>query len=440
MAEHVIKKDQTATVKIEESNSEWVLAKNVILSGSPAFGNDTYDNVTLSVSGEIATSGNGIYFSTAMPGASTDGASVTLTQSGRINAEFFGILISGDDAAIKNSGQIKTQTAEAIYLDGDNVSVVNKGLLRAADAPAIGLTGTEVFSIRNTGRIVAGADDVAISGQDVADGRIVNLKSGVIDGAISFDDFNAVNGSVEITNKGKIAEGAGANNAGISFEDGNDRLVNRGLIGGDVNFGGGDDYGDFRKGDLGGAFVLGGDGDDVFVISDTSTKIFEFGNGGSDTIKTTVSYALGNLTWDDIEILQAIGKKNISLAGNDEGNVLKGNAGNNAMSGGAGNDILAGFGGKDTLSGDMGADHFYFYEKGGIDTITDFTPGEDVIHIVQVSGIDDFGDLQSRMSSVDFDGDKDVDTVIDLGDGSRIRLTDVAKSDLDMSDFSIFPA
>ena len=439
MAEHVIKKDQTATVKIEESNSEWVLAKNVILSGSPAFGNDTYDNVTLSISGETVTSGNGIYFGSAVPGASTDGATVTLAQSGRINAEFFGIFISGDDATIQNNGQIKAQTAEAIYLDGDNVSVVNNGLLRAADAPAIGLTGTEVFSIRNTGRIVAGADDFAISGQDVAEGRIVNLKSGVIDGAISFDDFNAVDGSVEIINKGKIAEGAGANNTGVSFEGGNDRLINRGLIGGDVNFGNGDDYGDFRRGDLGGAYILGGDGDDVFVISDTATKIFEFGNGGSDTIKTTVSYALGNLAWDDIEILQAIGKKNINLAGNDDGNVLKGNAGNNAMSGGAGNDILAGFGGKDTLSGDMGSDHFYFYKKGGVDTITDFALDEDVIHIVQVPGIDDFDDLQSRMSSVDFDGDNDFDTVIDLGGGSRIKLTDIAKDDLEMSDFSIFP-
>jgi hypothetical protein len=42
------------------------------------------------------------------------------------------------------------------------------------------------------------------------------------------------------------------------------------------------------------------------------------------------------------------------------------------------------------------------------------------------------------MSSVDFDKDGDLDTVINLGDGDRIRLTDIAKDDLQMSDFNIF--
>lgn len=427
MEKNVIKKDQTATVIIDESGSEWVLAKGVALAGAPAFRNGDYDNVTLSISGEISTSGNGIFLGSAIPGESPDEATVIVNQSGRINAEYIGIFSSGDDATIKNNGQVKGSW-NAIFADGDNVSVVNTGLLRSADLSAIDLSGSDVFSIRNTGRIETVAGDFAISGQNVENGRIVNMKSGVVDGAISFKDA----GNVEIINKGKIAEDVGADNNGISFEAGNDRLINRGLIGGKVNFGGGDDFADFRHGDVSGAFVIGGSGDDTFIISDLSLKIFELQNAGTDTIKTTVSYTLGNMIVDHIEKLAAIGTKDIDLTGNDKANDLTGNAGDNVLLGGGGDDVLTGNRGNDILSGGDGADDFYFYRKTGNDTIVGLDVDEDVIHLGNIPGIGTLEDLESHFTTA-----KDGDVIIDLGTHGSIRLDGVVATDIDDIEFQI---
>lgn len=432
MATHVIKKDQTATVEIKESYSKWVLEEGVTLSGAPAFGTKAYDHVELAVNGKILTSGNGIFLGSSLPGQDSDDMAVTVSKSGRIGAEYFGIAVVGDDSTIENDGRITTQSANAIYLEGDNVSLVNTGLLRSAGVPAVDLSGTAVFSIQNSGRIETIANDNAITGHDVSDGSIVNLKSGVIAGAIDFSDASGGDGSVEIINKGKIAEGVGANNPGISFDDANDRLVNRGLIGGDVNFGDGDDFGDFRNGTMNGAFILGGDGDDTFIISDTSSKIFEFLNAGNDTIKTTVSYALGNTIFDRIEALTAIGKKDVDLTGNDQANDLTGNAGDNMLSGGAGDDSLVGNRGDDALSGNDGADDFYFFRKTGDDTITDLDVDHDTIHFGNVPGFGSIDDVKSHITFA-----KNGDAVIDLGAHGSITLSGIGESDIDKVEFQI---
>jgi Ca2+-binding RTX toxin-like protein len=432
MATHVIKKDQTATVEIEESQSKWVLAEDTTLSGSPGIGTEAYDHIDLVVNGKILSSGNGMFLGSSLQGKYSDGMSVTVAKSGQVGAEFFGIAIVGDDATIENNGQVKAQSWNAIYVEGDNVSVVNNGLVRSAGLSAIDLAGSDVFSIRNTGRIETVAGDSAITGQNVDEGHIVNAKSGVIDGAISFTDFNNVDGRIEIVNKGKIAEGVGANSTGINFQGGDDRLVNRGLIGGDVNFGDGNDVGDFRHGSMDGAFILGGGGDDTFIISALSSKIFEFLNAGTDTIKTTVSYTLGNTIFDSIEKLVAIGKKDIDLTGNNLANDLTGNACDNNLAGGEGNDMLTGNRGNDTLSGGDGSDDFYFFRKTGDDTITDLDVDHDVIHFGNIPGFGGIADVKSHISFA-----KNGHAVIDLGAHGTITLSGIGESDIDKIEFQI---
>lgn len=436
MAKHVIKDDKATTFYTLGPNSEWVLAKGVTLSGTPALHNIDHDLVTLTIAGKITSTAQGIFSGSADAGPGTDGVTINVEKSGRIETDKFAVTVMGNGTKIDNAGTISSTSAQGIALSGADIQIINSGDITSDAMAGVQIQGATEFSIRNTGLIGTGAVS-AVYVASVDYGVIVNGKTGVVDGAMKFE---TVYEEMKLVNKGSIAEGTGALYPAVSFAASDDILINRGLIDGYVEMGDGDDFADLRKGDLGGAHILGGDGDDTFVVSDAATKIFEFGNGGSDTLKTTVDYTLGNLSWDDIEILEAIGKKNISLTGNDEANVLRGNLGNNMMSGGGSNDILAGFGGKDMLTGGMGADHFYFYKKGGIDTLTDFVAGEDVIHIISIAAIDSFEDLEKRMSSVDFDGDKDTDTVIDLGGGARIRLTDVAVDDLAMSDFSIFPA
>ena len=59
-----------------------------------------------------------------------------------------------------------------------------------------------------------------------------------------------------------------------------------------------------------------------------------------------------------------------------------GNNGDDTMIGGGGNDQLFGWGGSDELTGGAGADQFWFQQPSdGVDTITDFVSGEDLIVI-----------------------------------------------------------
>jgi Ca2+-binding RTX toxin-like protein len=74
------------------------------------------------------------------------------------------------------------------------------------------------------------------------------------------------------------------------------------------------------------------------------------------------------------------------IIGNDLDNRLVGGAGNDILTGGAGNDALVGGAGNDILTGGAGNDVFSFAGEAaftvvsqGLDTIQDFTPGNDQI-------------------------------------------------------------
>jgi len=67
------------------------------------------------------------------------------------------------------------------------------------------------------------------------------------------------------------------------------------------------------------------------------------------------------------------------IVGGDNTDFLYGNGGDDALDGKGGSDILDGGAGDDTLTGGKGFDSFQFGENSGNDTITDFTPGQDII-------------------------------------------------------------
>ncbi len=72
------------------------------------------------------------------------------------------------------------------------------------------------------------------------------------------------------------------------------------------------------------------------------------------------------------------------IFGFDGKDILYGGSGNDQIKGGNGNDILAGNAGADILTGDSGRDTFVFdatYTNGAMDTITDFFPKDDIIHL-----------------------------------------------------------
>lgn len=135
----------------------------------------------------------------------------------------------------------------------------------------------------------------------------------------------------------------------------------------------------------GGADTLsGGEGDDVFVVTNNQALIVEKAGQGVDTVIARGEHVLAanveNLIFntDNDRGWKGVGNElNNKLTGNAGGNFLDGAAGNDTLDGGIGNDTLAGNLGSDRLTGGVGADVFRFAPGGGADVVIDFGAGQD---------------------------------------------------------------
>ena len=148
----------------------------------------------------------------------------------------------------------------------------------------------------------------------------------------------------------------------------------------------GDDGEDFLNGGLGADRLFGGSDDDAIIGLAGSDYIDGgfgndtlSGNNGNDVVygglgDDIINGGLANDTLyggDDAD----------SLSGANGRDLLFGGFGDDMMSGGAGNDILHGDEGRDVLTGGSGADAFHFRVGSGLDTITDFTNGVDILFL-----------------------------------------------------------
>lgn len=120
---------------------------------------------------------------------------------------------------------------------------------------------------------------------------------------------------------------------------------------------------------MAGADVMAGlAGNDRYFVDNAGDRVVETAGGGTDTVFTTVDFALG--TGQEVEILRALGG-----AG---GLRLSGNEMNNRIFGGTGDDTINGGGGADMMAGGAGDDR-YFVDNAG-DTIVELSGmGTDIV-------------------------------------------------------------
>ena len=111
--------------------------------------------------------------------------------------------------------------------------------------------------------------------------------------------------------------------------------------------------------------MAGGLGNDLYIIDNVGDTVTEGVGEGTDTVRSSVSYALAA----NVENLELTGGANINGSGNELDNLLTGNAANNTLSGGLGSDTLDGGTGADALLGGAG-DDVYIVDNAG-DSVTE---------------------------------------------------------------------
>jgi Ca2+-binding RTX toxin-like protein len=101
--------------------------------------------------------------------------------------------------------------------------------------------------------------------------------------------------------------------------------------------------------------LRGGGGNDTYVVGDDGDVVTELDNGGTDTVRSSVTFSLtaGAVF---VENLVLIGGAAINGTGNGLANTMTGNEGANILDGAGGNDVLLGGGGGDDLVGGEGDD------------------------------------------------------------------------------------
>jgi Ca2+-binding RTX toxin-like protein len=201
-------------------------------------------------------------------------------------------------------------------------------------------------------------------------------------------------------------DGTGNNRANIVRGNAGDNVLS-GLGGTDVL--NGRDGDDTLDGGEGADTMDGGNGDDFYYVDDAGDAVIEGGDGGIDTVRSTIDYVLlaplenlelagaatsgtGNKRDNAIlgkgsdDTLAGLGGNDTlsgdtgrdTLTGGNGDDTLLGGVGNDTLSGESDNDVLEGGAGKDELSGGGGLDRFVFrdgdvaFSRSVADTVADF--------------------------------------------------------------------
>jgi Ca2+-binding RTX toxin-like protein len=352
-----VDQDSNTTFVIDKSGERWLFEDgHSFTSASGAAINSYYQtDVEIILEGHVETTSDDAFGAIDALG---EHAMIVVTETGTIEAGHTGIAVHGEVTEIDNRGRIEGDL-HGVYATGGRFYLSNMGYISGG----------------NIG-VYMGGDQSALTNHDVAEIRGSVVMGGAAGETLWFNNY------------GKLAAPTNA----IIGGDSNDIIHNTGQVQGFVSLGAGNDVLDTRWGSLTVARIAGGAGDDLLITSRSDYQFNEAADQGYDTVKTNVSYALAA----NVEKLVLFGQADIDGTGNDSANTLIGNSVNNRLSGLGGDDILDGGRGNDVLMGGDGLDTFVFGSRHDMDTITDFTHGEDTIDLSAWRKVDSFIDFLKR--------------------------------------------
>jgi YD repeat-containing protein len=239
------------------------------------------------------------------------------------------LVLQGDDGAITVAGGLNPGTIGSVVFEGQQTLTLTQ-LIQQADA-----------SGDTNPTTVAGANGNLIF--DTSEGDAVSAGSGA-DTVSAWGDSDTLSAG----SGGTLINAEGADNL-VYGGSGNDTLDALGA----------------------GTTLQGGTGNELFEVSDPTDVVVGSGSG-SDTIQSSVSYALPTA----VDTLTLTGSANLMATGNlDAANLITGNSGNDALVAGSGSDTLVSGTGVDTFIGGSGGDTYVI--NNSLDVIRPATPGAD---------------------------------------------------------------
>jgi Ca2+-binding RTX toxin-like protein len=187
--------------------------------------------------------------------------------------------------------------------------------------------------------------------------------------------------------------------------------------------------------------LVGGKGNDTYLVNHTGDRAVEEGREGNDHVKTTLSSYTAEKS---IEKVSYVGSGDFTGTGNGQKNTITGGAGDDQLNGGGANDVLKGGEGADTYVFTRGGkrDTIYNGDSGGADRLVfgpDISEGQlwfgksnsDLLVTVRGTGNSDsvrvkgwFSSSSNQLSSVQ------------LSDGSVLEASGVQQLVQAMADFS----
>src|SRR4029077_10294241 len=180
--------------------------------------------------------------------------------------------------------------------------------------------------------------------------------------------------------------------------------------------------------------LVGGAGDDTYLVDDSGDLITEAAGAGIDTVESTANaYTLGA----NVDNLIFVGTGNFNGTGNALANTMVGGAGNDTLSAVGGGDTITGGAGDDTMNGGTGNDTFLFAAGFGNDTIVGFdanaTGGQDLLDLDSAALGVDAGNFAANVTITDLGSD----TQVTIGGNSitLVGVTGVGANSITVDDF-----